>query len=366
MASPLRIAAKLNNPWVLLVCAGILALLMSFAAMSYLQDKEKRLREEIAQKAGNEQTPKIAVVVPPKDVKPGTVISSATFVAREIDADLVYDDMVKASEFNSLTGLKLTQGVQQGRPLRMSDIQPEKVSDVSTIIAPGKRAITIEIDSNNSMAQMLRAGNTVDLYLIANEVQQKKEAIEDGAPSLAAKLFLQDVLVIATGKDFRKTELTQDGGTKAKKPNGVFENEKDDKYDSITLQVTANEAASIALAQKVGSLRAVLRGENDRQALQFTSINARKLLTGRDSLPTPKQEGGVEMILGGKGAAGGKAMQIPQMSDFLKALPMPDMKKPPVPVEGIMVDNVPAAEPAVRPGNSPIPALAKMAGQERK
>src|SRR3954463_7525154 len=160
----LRIFANINRMWLMLAAAIILGLAATWLAVNYLKTREARISEEIkARQAGG---PTTEVVVPTKDLPRGSALTQSVLAGRPIASDLVYEDMITSDQFDKIAGKRLLRAVQQGRALRRADLFDERGKDFSDNIEPGLRAITIETDELNSISQMLRPGNFVDLYLL--------------------------------------------------------------------------------------------------------------------------------------------------------------------------------------------------------
>ena len=294
MSSPID---RLKSPWVLLVFAVALAAVVAYIAYAYLQQREERIKQDMAASNSKRQTPKVAVVVPRDDARVGVVLEQSLFVSREIDQDLVYPDTVLAADFATVRGQRLARPVLRGRPLRVTDLQAPEVHDVATVLPAGMRAVTIEIDSVNSIAQSLRPGHRVDVFLMSKAVKARES--DAGEASLnQATLFMQNLAVLATGQEFQDI-----GAQDAERINkmarpGEIEGQRDKGFDTITVLVSPAEAARLLVGQKMGNFRVALRGAKDDRTI------ALRPLTGGDVLPAPASSkvsgGGVEFIVGGK------------------------------------------------------------------
>jgi len=290
--------ARLKNPWVLLLFAAGLAALVAYIAYVYLQQREQRIKDEVAARASRSQTPRVAVVVPRTDAPVGTGLDQGLFVARDIEQDLVYPDTVMARDFDSVRGQRLARPVLKGRPLRLTDLQAPEVNDVASLLPAGTRAVTIEIDSVNSIAQTLRPGHRVDVFLMSKADKAKDSEIAEMRLNQAT-LFMQNLTVLATGQEFQDVA----GGdaerlSKMVRP-GEVQGAREKGFDTITVLVTPKEAARLLVAQKMGSFRVALRGRKDEDAV------AMRATTGTDVLPVSAGRGeGVEFIVGGKGSGG--------------------------------------------------------------
>lgn len=307
MVTKRAVTSRLKSPIVLFLIAAVLAALVASAAYHYLQQREAAMREELAAKGTSNAVQRVAVVVPRVDVEAGSALQGDIFVSRNVEADLVYPDTVLADEFSALEGQKLARPLLRGRPLRLQDLVAPEIRDVSTILPPGKRAVTIEIDNINSIAQTLRANHRIDLFLLTkapskepgsagNVTEQEQEH---------ATLYMQDMVVLATGIDFFDVSKPPgDDATKMARPGEV--QGRDRGYDTVTLLVTPAEAAKLMLGQKMGSFRVALRGQQDRAAV------ARTTFRGSDMMPGyARRAAGIEYIVGGSNGSMVSELAVP-------------------------------------------------------
>lgn len=303
MASPLQ---RLKSPWVLLVLAAALAGLVAYIAYVYLQQREQSIKDEVAARTTRNQTPKVSVVVPREDARVGSVVDPAMFVSRQIDQDLVYPDTVTAGDFSEVRGQRLARPVLRGRPLRITDLQTPEVTDVASVLPAGTRAVTIEIDSVNSIAQTLRPGHRVDVFLLSKADQPRDSEVTEQALNQVT-LFMQNLSVLATGQEFADIASGDAERTSKMVPPGAVEGARDKGFDTITLLVSPSEAARLLVGQKMGSFRVALRGTKDESAV------ALRALTGGDVMPPSgkPRAGGIEFIVGGKN--GGNAALTPTL-----------------------------------------------------
>ncbi|QJE02316.1 Flp pilus assembly protein CpaB [Massilia forsythiae] len=297
------IGATLSSPAALLLFATALAAGVAGLAYLYLQQREDSMKREIAASARGRETPRVAVVVPKTDVGPDTVLNTTVFVSRKVDADLVYPDTLLARDFASMEGLRLARPVLGGRPVRMSDLQQPEVDDVAAIVPAGMRAVTIAIDNLNSIAQTLRPLHRVDLFLLSNAPAAPGAGSE--RPREQASLFMQNMLVLATGREFRDAQARGAGSAGMARP-GAVDGARDKGFDSITLLVKPQEAARLLIGQKMGAYRVALRGARDGDLL------AMKPLLSSDLAPDGRtHDAGIEFIAGGRGPGGQVVSRLP-------------------------------------------------------
>lgn len=299
MANNSKIAAKLSSPLALLLMAAVLAGGVAWLAYYYLQQREETMKQELAVKSQKKATPKVSVVVPKIDAGVNTVLNENNFVARKIEEDLVYPDTLLAANFNAMIGQKLARPVLSGRPVRLTDLQLPEVNDVSTILPQGTRAMTIDIDNLNSIAQTLRPNHHVDIFLLSKAPKPSNPGEEVDEKSLEqVSLFMQDMVVLATGKEFQDVSTAPDQSAKMVRP-GEVEGAREKGFDSITLLVKPEEAARLLVGQKMGTYRVVLRGNKDRDALAMKPVRAGDINPSAKSKLS--RDAGIEFIVGGRG-----------------------------------------------------------------
>ncbi len=139
---------------------------------------------------------------------------------------------------------------------------------LAALVAPGMRAISIEIDSAAGLKGMLKPGARVD---IVATVSAQSDTI--------AKTIAQDIVVLAVGGEFRDAPkaTTTDEEDPYKNP--------EERGRDITLMVTPEQAARIDLAFTQGRPRLVLRGGGDRELSPFTGLTLAQLLGQDKGLP---------------------------------------------------------------------------------
>ena len=282
---------RINRTWAMLFLAIGLGLLATWLTVQYLRIRESRIAADF--EARSKGGPGVRVVVATRDLQRGTpLVQSAGAVAgREIPADLVYAETITVDMWDKFDGARLIRNVQRGRPILLSDIQ-EQVKDFSQFLENGQRAITIETDEVNSIAQLVRPGNLMDLFLIM------PDPTDPNATTQQIVLLMQRLKVIATGQRVRGSIMDAAPGS----PNAAGT-----RYATFTFEVSPEDAARLALAQSLGKFRAVLRNEPDTEVVKLGRINSRNLLRKvaiADDAPEERDPTQVEYIIGGRSSGG--------------------------------------------------------------
>ena len=217
----------------------------------------------------NEDYEPIQIVVPKENLRVGSVISSHNLAVRPVPNAFVHDQAVRPEDLEAVVGHRLMHPVNSGEPVLMSHVSQKRGAGFSNLVERGKRALTVAVDTVSSMAGLLRPGDRVDLLA----------TVRDNDRSVTVPL-LTDVTLLATGAAV--DEFGVENSTA--------------RYQTITVSVSAEDAAKITHAQDVGRLSVVLRPPGDKSAA-FTQPVTKNSLLGK----TRQARGpGVEIIRGGK------------------------------------------------------------------
>jgi pilus assembly protein CpaB len=139
----------------------------------------------------------------------------------------------------------------RGEPLLQSKLAPmgEK-GGLSSVLAPGQRAVTVKVNEIMGVAGFALPGSYVDVMVNT----------PDGENQPVSEILIERIQVLA---------VAQDVSTNESKPRVV---------NAVTLQVSPQQAEQIDLARSVGTLSLVLRSHSDDLPVQTTGARKRDLL----------------------------------------------------------------------------------------
>ncbi|MDO5667223.1 MAG: Flp pilus assembly protein CpaB [Alcaligenaceae bacterium] len=227
---------RINKKATIVISLAILAgLLAAWSAQKYISDKvemlEAKARVETVQR-----------VVAAYDLPEGTKIDSAHVAVRDIPKDWVSSGSILPDEFIHIQGQVVTASLKRGDQLLWANTAHLKTKPFSDKISPGRRAVTIPVDTINSVSGMLVPGDLIDLY-VSFEYRRRQ---------ITAPL-LQGVLVMATGQQSRP---------------GLEASDTSSRYSTVTLDTAPEEAAKLVAARQAGTITALLRNPDDDKATQ--------------------------------------------------------------------------------------------------
>lgn len=273
---------RLNRFTVMLIIAVLLAGAAAFLTVHYLQNREHQFKTELQTKLSANM---VDVVVPTANVHAGTVATNKNMAIRPVPRDLIYSSTITVARWGRYAGRILTHPVEAGRPLLAEDFAKPYNGDFASTLPTDMRAITIDVGGVNALAGLIRPGDRVDVLLVKTG---------NGGSGNAGSLIplLHRALVLATGQNTKFTPLLVHD-------NNVLEAQTAlDSYGNITLQVTPDQAAQLALAQQAGQLRIVLSPHAvPADAPQIPSLSEAALSNGGTA--GGDSEATVQYIIGG-------------------------------------------------------------------
>ena len=201
----------------------------------------KRFEEEAS---GGER---IRVLVAVKPLDKGAVIDEESVSVREIPIAYVEDRFIKAVERSKIIGLKLGNKIEAQQTLLWTDlaIASDERRDLSALVQPGSRAVSIRASRGDKSYSMIRPGDYVDVVanMPADNDREKKTAF----------VLMQRVLVLAVGLETA--------------PEAIAAASKDGPMREmvLTLSVRLEDGQLLALAQDKGELLVALRNPGDQR-----------------------------------------------------------------------------------------------------
>jgi len=177
----------------------------------------------------------VEVVVASVPIPAGETFSVMNLAKKAIPSSGTGQRNVPASEYELLVGARAKTAIDPGEPVLWTDVEePFDAETFSRTILPGRRAMTLGVDTTSSFAGMLHPGDRVDLLVG-----------RDGANSAD---WIRDIPVIAVDRDH----------------NRLAHPSAKEETSTVTLMVTPGEGIRIARAP--GKAHWFLRNPDDNAA----------------------------------------------------------------------------------------------------
>jgi len=145
-------------------------------------------------------------------------------------------------------------------------LSPGSPGFISAVLSPGMRAISIPTSAVTSNAGLVSAGDWVDVILSVERDEAAEMSVDSGGlaqANLAAQTILRRIRVLALNSDTQSlapiSVVTTDGQEVASAKKKKTQSKRRKVYETITLEVTPEEAERLAVAREAGSLQVVLR-----------------------------------------------------------------------------------------------------------
>ncbi|HTH16745.1 MAG TPA: Flp pilus assembly protein CpaB [Magnetospirillum sp.] len=178
----------------------------------------------------------------------GTLLKADDLAWRDEPADAVKKgEIVRGSPAaHKLAGAVVRRVLDEGATITEKDVVfPDAPGFLAAALQPDMRAVSVAIDEVSGNAGLILPGDRVDLLLTHN--LRDSEIGAQGTPKVATETVLADVRIIAVGSTLRAPE----GDT----PAAATAN----RARTVTLEVTARDGETVAVASRLGQLSLALR-----------------------------------------------------------------------------------------------------------
>jgi len=190
---------------------------------------------------------KVKVLIAIKPIERGKPITDDMLSTHEVPQAYVEDRAIKEIDKPKVLGLAVGTTVQAQQTLMWTDLATanEERRDLSALIVPGNRAVSIRTRREDASSAMVKPGDYVDVIAVLPDPSQP--AISDARASI---VLLQKILVLASGYDTS--------------PDAVDLTKKRNQAEAVlTLSMKLDQAQQVAVAMDKGELNVVLRNPND-------------------------------------------------------------------------------------------------------
>jgi pilus assembly protein CpaB len=247
--------------------AFFLALIVGMVGVFLLLLYQRRFENEAS---GGDR---IRLLVAVKPIPRGAILAEDMVATRDIPQAYVEDRAIREADKAKIMGLRVGGTVQAQQTLLWTDIitSNEDRRDLSDLVQPGNRAVTIRTSRDDGSIALVRPGNYVDVIAVMPASQ--------GGEAKSAAVLLQRVLVLAAGLD---TSVDSDISVRSTERDNL-----------LTLSLTLPEAQLLAAAQERGKLSVALRAPEDQRTIdRIPDYNVNLLLNRNDRDNVPGIRGG--------------------------------------------------------------------------
>jgi pilus assembly protein CpaB len=188
----------------------------------------------------------VTLLVAIKPIEPGTVLTENMLAARDVPVAYVESRAVRATEKARVLGLRVSTQVQPQQTVMWTDmaITADDRRDLSSLVEPGMRAVTVRARSGGSdrANELIRPGDRVDVVVTMGSPNDREPE--------TAVVLMQNILVLAVGLD-----TGSDSGEKRATATA--------RDSLLTLSLTIRDAQLESLAAEKGRISVALRNPDD-------------------------------------------------------------------------------------------------------
>lgn len=174
----------------------------------------------------------------------------------KIDIEAEYVNPSAVVDIKQIVGKRAKEKILKGEQILNERLSEDKELTLSFNISKGKRAVSINVNEQKGVANLIRAGDYVDVVIScdgAKEDEQKQlpdgTLIESGKKGVSkSKIILQRIKILAVG-----TKLDYKVETSKDAPK------------TVTLEVTPDELEKLVAAEDFAQLRLTLRHSDDEE-----------------------------------------------------------------------------------------------------
>lgn len=232
---------------VILIASVVIGLIAALLTGQYLsaKDREYKIREQ--QLTGRYRTIKVLAAF--RNLPSGTVLDYGDMTPIDVVENSVRGRVVEVRDSDMLKGKKLNRSLEKLTPIYWSDLEGGDPFSrgLAYDIKKNQRAISISVGGAAAVSGMVKPNDHVDVLGTFSFPSEKKA----GEMEMVTLTLLQDVLILATGRETAKNQL----GAGDRGAGG---------YNTVTVEVTPREAEMIVFAEQArGRLVLTLRNPAD-------------------------------------------------------------------------------------------------------
>jgi pilus assembly protein CpaB len=243
------------------VLAGLVGLVATFTIHRY-----------VTAKTTGAIKPTNQIVVAACDISPGVALSGGLIKIAQWPQDLV--PAKAAATLQEVQGRVLITPVGKGEAILFTKLAPEGTeAGLGGLLDESKRALTVRVDDVSGVAGFIHPGDHVDV-LVEMQMPSSSEHF--------SKTILQNIVILTAGQFWEQN--------KEQKPTVV---------NTVTLELTPDQAEILNLASNQGKIRLALRSRRNTAAVETRGVATSHLIGGETKDPrAPGRANSVEVIKG--------------------------------------------------------------------
>ena len=266
-------AARPSSPNRMLPIVFLAGTLVAAVGAGYFVLRLVNHSQQLAQQAAKPKET-VAVVVAVHDLYMGVPVTDQDVIVTQLDPLMVPPENTFKS-LDEIRGRTPRERILANEMIREERLaRPDAGVGLNAIISPGKRAFTIQTDTETAVAGLLQPGNYVDII-----VTIRPENPEEAGGKWVSKTILQGIKILAVGSLLSNTPPppTDPKDKNAPRTNAAAQR---NLRPSITLELLPEEAEQLALAGSQGELHVTLRTDTDFTQIENQGVTTASRIIG--------------------------------------------------------------------------------------
>ncbi|RMV72783.1 hypothetical protein ALP05_03224 [Pseudomonas caricapapayae] len=214
--------------------------------------------------------PGVYVLAAAELITPGDFIDGSLLTWKEVNGnpDRAQFYVRNQDKMETLFGATVRQQVQPGQPLRPNQvIRPGEPGYLAAVVSPGMRALSVPTALVESNFALVGPGDHVDVILALNRKDEGPDPRAAAAhlpvvpPLIASQTILRNVRVLAVNNLAAPVAIDRDLDPASKESKSAQDKAAKFPYSvqTVTFEVTPQQAEKLAVAKEAGMLQLALR-----------------------------------------------------------------------------------------------------------
>lgn len=206
----------------------------------------------------------VNVVVASKDIPAYSLISADMLTVTEVPQSAVPAGSVTYTDVDEVVGSISLSSIVSGETILSNHLRGQESATVTPSIDENMRAVSIGVTDITGVSSLIRVGNKVDVYFIADD--------PDNSGQVESTLLLENITVLALDQRVSDTSVqsvssddssSDDSASDSSSSNDSSGSDGSTTYESVTLHVDPEQASKLTASSSKGTIWLALRNQSD-------------------------------------------------------------------------------------------------------
>lgn len=196
----------------------------------------------------------VNVVVANRDIPAYSLLSADMLTVAEVPQSAVPAGSVAFTNVDEVVGSISLSPIVSGETVLSNHLRGQESATVTPSIDENMRAVSIGVTDITGVSNLIRVGNKVDVYFIADD--------PNNSGQIESTLLLENVTVLALDQSVSDAN-TQAAGSDGSSSDASSSGASATTYETVTLHVNPEQAAKLTASSSKGVIWLSLRNQTD-------------------------------------------------------------------------------------------------------